>query len=71
MISAPRALADITQEAIALLCRELGVVNTARFLNQYSLGYGDYTAEREGLFDQLTVNQIVEEIKRNRASTSD
>jgi hypothetical protein len=47
-----------------VLCREIGVVNTARFLNQYSLGQGDYTREREQLFGQVTVDEVVAEVKR-------
>ena len=39
-------LADLTQSAIHILCREMGVVNTTRFLNQFSLGQGNYTEER-------------------------
>ena len=42
-------LQEITAAALRLLCREIGVVNTVRFLNQFSMGYGDYTAEREQL----------------------
>jgi hypothetical protein len=57
-------LADLTQSAIRVLCREIGVVNTARFLNQYSLGQGDYTREREQLFGQVTVDEVVAEVKR-------
>jgi hypothetical protein len=59
-------LADLTQTAIHLLCREIGVVNTARFLNQFSVGQGDYTKEREELFGQMTVDEVVGEIKRRR-----
>jgi hypothetical protein len=50
-----KPLAEITQSAIHLLCREMGVVNTARFLNQFSVGYGNYTEERDQLFGHLTV----------------
>jgi hypothetical protein len=57
-------LADLTQSAIHVLCREIGVVNTARFLNQYSLGQGDYTLERQQLFAQLTVDEVAAEVKR-------
>ncbi len=57
-------LADLTQSAIHVLCREIGVVNTARFLNQFSLGQGDYTQERQELFGRTTVDEIVAEVKR-------
>lgn len=66
MIAKPMPLTELTAEAIRLLCRELGVVNTARFIQQFTLGYGDYTKEREQILGDLTVDEIVAEIKRNR-----
>ena len=62
----PRPLADITQTALKVLYRELGVVNTVRFINQFTTGYGNYTAEREQLFAHLTLNDLVAEIKHQR-----
>lgn len=61
-----KPLAEITQEAITLLYRQLGVVNTIRFINQFTIGYGDYTAEREELFGDKTLDEIVAEIKQAR-----
>jgi hypothetical protein len=46
----------------------MGVVNTARFLNQFTMGYGNYTDERDQLWGEMTVDQIVAEIKRKRLS---
>jgi len=66
MVTEVKPLAEITQAAIQLLCRELGVVSTARFLNQFSVGYGNYTAERDQLFGHLTVENIAQEIKAKR-----
>lgn len=31
--------------------------------NQFTVGYGDYTKEREQLFDHLTLEEILTEIK--------
>ncbi len=45
----------------------MGVVNTARFLNQFTIGYGNYTEEREAIFGHLTVDAIVDEIKRQHS----
>jgi len=69
MTSETKPLAEITQSPIHLLCREMGVVSTARFLNQFSVGYGNYTAERDQLFGQLTVEEIASQIKRQRGQT--
>lgn len=62
-------LSELTTSTIRLLCREIGVVNTARFINQFTIGYGNYTEEREQLVGQMTVDEIVTEIKRKRPST--
>jgi hypothetical protein len=61
-----RPLAEVTQEAIRVLLREIGVVNTLRFLKQYTVGYGNYTAERGELFGAMTVAEIAAEIKQER-----
>ncbi|MEN6333191.1 MAG: hypothetical protein ABFE01_02960 [Phycisphaerales bacterium] len=61
-----RSLAEITTEAMKILCREIGVVDTLRFVRQYTTGYGDYTAQREQLFAGTTLDRIVEEIKGTR-----
>ena len=58
--------AELTEEAIEILCREMGVVRTIRFLQQFSNGRGDYTKERENLFKDLTVADIVAEIEKSR-----
>lgn len=61
-----KPLYEITQEATRLLYRELGVVNTIRFINQFTTGYGDYTKEREQLFAGFTLEQIVSDIKQQK-----
>jgi len=61
-----RPLAEITQEAIGILCREMGVVNTVRFVNQFIIGYGNYTEEREALFEDMSLDEIIVEIRRTR-----
>jgi hypothetical protein len=62
-----RPLAEITHEAIRVLCKEIGIVNTVRFVNQFTTGYGNYTEEREQLFADMTLDEIVSEIKRKRS----
>ncbi len=66
MIAATRPLSEITQEAINILLREIGVVNTVRFLNQFTGGFGNYTDERQLLFDEMTVDEIVTAIEQDR-----
>ena len=42
----------------------MGVVDTVRFLNQFTTGYGDYTEEREALFKDLTLDEILAAMKK-------
>jgi len=64
MIAEARPLAEVTAQAIKVLCNEIGVVNTVRFIGQFTAGYGNYTEEREQLFSDLTLDDIASEIKR-------
>lgn len=66
MVTDTRPLAEITHEALQILYRELGVVNTVRFLNQFTTGYGDYTAERDEIFADATVQELVAQIRQRR-----
>jgi len=61
-----KPLTEITQFATHILCKEMGVANTIRFINQFTTGYGDYTKEREQLFNDLSLEEIISEIKRTR-----
>lgn len=73
MVVEAKPLAEITHEAIRLLYQKLGIVNTVRFLSQFTIGYGNYTEEREALFGDLTLDEIISEIKqsRNKANRSE
>ncbi len=66
MVIQTRPLAEITQEAMKVLFETLGIVNTVRFINQFTTGYGNYTAEREALFSDITLDQAISEIKQSR-----
>ena len=60
-----RPLNEITRQAIDLLSKEMGVVDTVRFLNQFTSGYGDYTEEREALFKNMTLDEILVAMKKS------
>jgi hypothetical protein len=49
-----------------VLYKEIGVVNTLRFINQFTTGYGNYTEEREKLFEGMSLDDVVFEIKQMR-----
>ena len=59
-------LSDINRRATNALIREVGVVDTIRFLNQFRPGHGDYTMERKRLFKEMSVKDIVGEIENRR-----
>ncbi len=69
MITDIRPLVEINQQAISLLYKELGVVDAVRFLKQFTQGFGDYTKERETLFANKSVQDIVSEIEKMRKAT--
>ncbi len=64
------SVADITATAIALLCRQMGPSSTARFLNQFQEGRGNYTEDRSEMLGDSTVEDLISEIKLRRAATS-
>jgi hypothetical protein len=61
-----KPLTEITREAINILCREMGLVNTLRFITQFTTGYGNYTEEREELFADMSLEDVLSAIKQKR-----
>jgi hypothetical protein len=66
-----KPLAEVSQRAIEVLCRELGAVDTIRFINQFTTGHGDYTSERDALFAGESLDQIISGIKRAKSAEPD
>ncbi len=66
MITDVRPLVEINQQALHLLYKELGVVDAVRFLKQFTQGYGNYTQERETLFADKSLDDIVSDIEKRR-----
>ena len=66
MIVKNKPLAEVSRRAVEVLCRELGAVDTVRFLNQFTTGHGDYITERDTLFAGETLDQIIADIKKAR-----
>jgi Mg/Co/Ni transporter MgtE len=59
-------LAEVTTIALRVLIHEMGIVNTARFINQFTTGYGDYVQEKEHLFGTMTVDELVKAIQEQK-----
>jgi hypothetical protein len=66
MITDTLPLAEITKEALQVLYKEIGVVNTIRFVNQFTTGYGDYTKERKDLFADMTLDDLLVEMSKTK-----
>lgn len=58
---------QLTRRATDALVKEIGVVDAVRFLSQFQIDSGDYTAERKRLFEGMSVRDIVREIKERRS----
>jgi hypothetical protein len=59
-------IARVTERATDALLKELGVVDTIRFLGQFRAGGGDYTAQRQKLFADMSLSDIAEQIRSRR-----
>lgn len=64
-------LEQVCLTGLKALSRELGPVGLVRFLQQFETGYGDYTAERHHWLGQRTVQDLGQEIERQRKTASD
>ena len=54
-----RTAAEVNAAGLDALIRALGVADAARFLQQYGPGFGDYTAEREALLEDLSAEDVL------------
>jgi hypothetical protein len=68
MTTTLRPLSEVNHHAIQLLAEHIGVVDTFRFVNQFTTGHGDYTKERETLFANVTLDDIIAAIEKKRAA---
>ena len=54
-----RTLNEIREVGVEALAASLGPVDAVRFLQQFDMGHGDYTAERKRLLGNPTVTQVL------------
>lgn len=57
---------QIRTRGLQALLRELGPVDTARFLQQFDPCKGDYTQERHAWLDGLKLAQVVQAVEEAR-----
>jgi hypothetical protein len=58
-----KSLTEVTNQALRVLTREIGSADTMRFIGQFSTGTGNYTEERAALFDHLSLDDVLAEIR--------
>ncbi len=61
-----RPISEISRRATHILFREMGIVETIRFLNQFSIGRGDYTKEREKWIGDISLDDAISQIKAGK-----
>jgi len=68
MKTATRSISEISRQATDILFKEMGVVETIRFLNQFSIGRGDYTKDRAKWLDKITMDDAIAQIKYSKTA---
>jgi hypothetical protein len=68
-----RPISEISRRATHTLNKEMGIVETIRFLNQFSVGQGDYTKNREKWLGDISLDDAISQIKvgNNKSQPSD
>jgi hypothetical protein len=61
-----RPVSEISRRATHILFKEMGVVDTIRFLNQFSVGQGDYTKERGNWLGEISMDDAIAQIKTKK-----
>jgi len=57
---------QIRTKGLEALVRELGTVGMIRFIQLFEPGSGDYTKERKDLLKDVTLDEIMSEIRSKR-----
>jgi len=65
-MSQPLSYNEIRKTGIDVLTEKLGIVGMIRFLQQSETGYGDYTKDREKLLRNTSLEDIYNDMKKNK-----
>ena len=60
------SISEINRQATHILFEKMGVVETIRFLNQFSVGRGDYTKDRSKWLGKITMDDAIAQIKSSK-----
>jgi hypothetical protein len=61
---------EFERHTFALLQREVGLDGLARFLRLNRAGAGDYTRDRHGWLEGVTIQEIMAEVESRRGPTT-
>ena len=61
-----KPVSEINRRATHILFKEMGVVDTIRFLNQFSVGQGNYTKDRDNWLGDISMNDAIAHIKAKK-----
>ena len=53
----------VRKAGMSALKKELGTVGATYFIRQFNAGQGDYTAERDKLFEGITLDEIIKSVR--------
>lgn len=67
MTISAKPLNEMSNQALHVITKEVGVADTMQFLGQFSTGTGNYTEERAALFDHLSLDEVLSEIRAKSA----
>ena len=57
----------IHKAGMSALQKELGTVGAVYFLRQFGTGQGDYTAERDQLYQDITLDEVIKRVREMEA----
>jgi|RifCSP16_1_1023843.scaffolds.fasta_scaffold620619_2 hypothetical protein len=58
-----KTLKEIKEDGWNALVDKLGIAGATMFIMEQEKGYGDYTRERQKIFAEKSLNEIIKEIK--------
>ena len=67
--SSSMSLYEIRMEGWKALTERLGPAGAMRFMMQYDPGHGDYSKDRHEIFAAVTMEELLESIKRANPET--
>lgn len=69
MTTTEMTLNEIREKGYSSLIRDLGPIGYVRFIQQFSMGGGDFTVERRKWADSLTSEEIRDLLRRQSGET--